>query len=85
MSKIKCINHTDSSLEQEKRIASVERFCLVEDDDGHWYCIRRIMLEAFNKWVEAMENDEETELDFEQYRLDGSPERITFTDPQEDN
>lgn len=58
------------------------RYKLVSDESGHDYAIPVELEDDFYKWVAATENEEEfTELDFEDYRVEG---RLTFTDPRTD-
>lgn len=62
---------------------TAERWCLVEDGDGHAYVIPDGQQDVFYKWIEAMENDEEFEGEnFEKYSLGGNPSNVTFTDPK---
>jgi hypothetical protein len=63
------------------------RFCLIQDDSCHWYICpaeRREeavrMFEACSTyWEGNMEGESPKEPGFVE-RLDGAPERITFTD-----
>lgn len=57
-----------------------QRYRLVSDNDGHDYVIKAGQEPYFYSWVEAMENYGETELDFEDCRVNSSG--WTFTDPQ---
>lgn len=65
-----------------------ERFYLDSDDDGHWYCVPVSKAERFNELLwpdDADEADDETFWqEFNQYSLGGSPNGVTFTDPQFD-
>jgi len=62
----------------------VQRYRLLSDDDGHDYLIPVGQEELFYQWIEALENYEETELNFDDVRLNGAPSRLSFTDPKED-
>lgn len=44
---------------------------LIQDNDGHWYLIEKSEEPTFWKWIEAIESDEETELDFSENGVDG--------------
>ena len=61
------------------------RYRFVQDDDSHWYYIPADKKEQFNQWVEWFEDQAGDEPEsFDQYRINGYPGNITFTDPQED-
>lgn len=55
-----------------------DRFCLVEDDDGHWYLIPWGMEDRFQKWVEC----EGGRIDFNQYAINCCPSRVSFENPE---
>ena len=67
-------------MKTNKQTNKAPRFCLVSDNDGHDYIIPVEDELLFESWVEAMESDEETALDFEDCRMNRSG--LTFTDPQ---
>lgn len=61
------------------------RFFFDTDDSSHWYMIPE---EKRALWDELMSKDidlawEQIEDEFSQYRIDGHPNRISFTDPSE--
>lgn len=59
------------------------RYRLVEDDDGHWYCIQVGQEKEFDRWEAAGPYWEGYEgFDFNDVRLDGSPSNVTFTNPE---
>jgi len=68
----------------QQAVKPAQRYRLLSDDDGHDYLIPVGQEELFYQWMEALENYEETELDFEDARLNGVPARLSFTDPKED-
>lgn len=68
----------------EKSRKTQQRYRLVSDNDGHWYLIKIKEEAEFDQWVAATCNDEETEFNFDDDRISGSPSMITFTDPKED-
>ena len=43
------------------------KMCLVQDDSSHWYCIPVNDREAFERWAD--DSDDDTVLDFDEYRL----------------
>ena len=68
-----------------EKILQGNRYRLISDDDGHWYVIKASEVNAFNEWVNAMNECEEIpDVDFEPDRLSGSPSNVTFLDPQRD-
>lgn len=60
---------------------SKQRWMIVSDDSGHDYVIKVEEEKDFDAWVAATEADEDTELDFDEYRIGGSPRMLSFTDP----
>lgn len=63
-------------------MTDVERFKLLEDEDGHWYVINVNEEAEFEKWVFATYNDLEWHgKDFQSCEVGGSPSQITFTNP----
>jgi hypothetical protein len=79
MGKIRGIKgHTDEK--NEKNLAIIERYCLVSDGDGHDYVIPVHKTADFHCWVDAMENNYETDFDFNDCRIEGG--LLTFTDPK---
>lgn len=52
-------------------------YCLVQDNDSHWYIIEETLKEAFYKWVDDCENDKSSSYNFVEYRID-SPFNIRF-------
>jgi len=61
-----------------------ERFFLGRDNSSHWYLISLAHHEEYIRWSSLNEDDPESWVvpDWMK-RLNGSPSRITFTDPQE--
>jgi hypothetical protein len=56
-----------------------QRYELCSDESGHEYFIPVEQKKEFYKWVESTENDEDTDFDFDDCRIDGT---FTFTDPR---
>lgn len=66
---------------------SEQRYRLVRDNDGHSYVIKDedyIEFTAFMNCNEYDFNETKFSKKFEDCRLHGSPENVTFTDPHED-
>jgi hypothetical protein len=63
----------------------MNRFCFVQDDSCHWYCIPADQRHNFDLWVESFVADASTYRgpDFEQYRLNMHISNYSFTDPKE--
>ena len=56
------------------------QFCLIQDNDSHWYVIKADQRETFRQWVEWTENYEEgdyTGPDFNSNRVNG-PHTVVF-------
>jgi len=55
---------------------------LTEDDCGHWYVIPHVLQEEFEEYVEHtnLNEDDWTGFDFERCRINGSPNRVVFTE-----
>jgi len=47
-----------------------QKFKFTKDNDGHWYIIDADQQDQFNQWVEDMENDRDTDVDFEEFAAD---------------
>lgn len=58
------------------------RWCLVQDNDCHWYLIREEQREEFNKWVSFSDDHAAWNGEmFGECRVDG-PHNITFAAPE---
>lgn len=57
-----------------------QRYRLVSDNSGHEYIIKAGDEKLFDFWVNATENYEDTDLDFEDCRVNNGG--WTFADPQ---
>lgn len=57
----------------------IQRYQIAGDNSGHDYFIPVGQEALFYQWVDATENYEESELDFNDCRIEG---RFTFTDPK---
>lgn len=55
-----------------------ESFCLVQDNDCHWYVIPADRREAFDDWVRCQELGKPMETDLEPTPVNGSPCRVKF-------
>jgi hypothetical protein len=63
-----------------------KRYRLVQDDDGHWYCIEADQADAFEKWEAAAPYWENYKgPDFTGAAVCGSPSSVTFTRPRADS
>ena len=60
-----------------------QRYCFLQDDDGHEYLVPVEDALDFRHWVDSGES-ELTRDKFESYRLGGWRGRYSFTDPRED-
>lgn len=66
-----------------------KRFCLVSDDDGHWFICPAEKASEFSKWVEkttkywdSLPDDEDPPAELPYIKaIGGSPSRVTFLDP----
>ena len=92
----KCLDCGHKTL---SRIWDDIRYCLVQDDDSHWYMTPAYMKEDFNVKMDELADSQghdcehcgggyydrldEFERKFGDYRVDG-PHRLTFKDPRED-
>lgn len=64
----------------------MKRYCLVRDDDSHWYLIPQKLKSSFEVLeaeANAVDDYEFFNKTFEKYRSNG-PHCITFTDPKEE-
>jgi len=60
-----------------------ERFFLGRDNSGHWYLIPLSHYDDYIRWNNLDKDDPESwDAPDWMKRLDGSPSRITFLDPQ---
>jgi hypothetical protein len=48
---------------------SSKELCCTEGCGGDWYCIPISEKDNFYKWVIAMENGDESEFDYDEFRL----------------
>jgi len=48
-------------------------FKFARDNDCHWFIINADDQERFDRWVEAMDNDEDSPDDFDEFMIDGDP------------
>lgn len=55
------------------------KYCLVDDEDGHWYCIPVEERDRFNAWV----YEEDDRFDFDSYRIDMHPSNYCFENFEE--
>lgn len=46
-----------------------EKYCLVPDESGHWYCIPLMLKKRFKTWVYQEEDENDIPEDFDEYRL----------------
>lgn len=84
-SKIVSIDRLSTNENMQKALAIVQRFMLVSDGDGHNYVIPLHLVAEFDAVLASAEEPDWSEVDlskYEQYALNGSPRRLTFTDPQ---
>ncbi len=56
----------------------IETYHLEQDNDGHWYVIPDGTEDDFRRWVEQTSADKDSEFDFEDCRLSGSPSLVHF-------
>lgn len=69
---------------------SEKRFCLVQDDSSHWYCIPLELRATFEELGEGLESDDDAawaewnELGFDAMRLNMYVSNYSFTDWQEE-
>lgn len=77
--------------EQHERLEAAPRYCLVSDDDGHWYVVPAGKLEewhtfidAFYRWNEHEGVDPEPRQPDWVRELGCSPELLTFERPEVD-
>lgn len=54
------------------------RYCLDNDDDGHWYLVPAEAKNAFNAWIYEDASEPAGVV-----RLAGHPNNVTFTVPEE--
>lgn len=52
-------------------------YCLIQDDDCHWYVIETCQVNLFHDWIDAMENGQDYPIDFNKARVDG-PHTVAF-------
>lgn len=76
--------HTQSS-DARRTVApqqSGERFCLTQDNDGHWYVIPVARQQEWEVWLDLDEDDEAAwEPPSWANRTYGAPSLVSFTDP----
>ena len=61
-----------------------KKYCLVQDDSSHWYCIPVETREFFDSWCAEMEEQGVSDLyDFEEYRLNMHISSYCFENFQE--
>jgi hypothetical protein len=69
---------------KKSTLRDMTRQCLVQDDDGHWYCITPAEKSDFETWVQSSyENVGYEGPDFEDKRING-PHTFTFIDGREE-
>lgn len=56
-----------------------ERWCLIDDDDGHWYVIPAALKEDFKHWVYGGSVYEQPEW---VWSVNGHPNNVTFASPE---
>lgn len=68
-----------------KRVGLGERYFLDRDNSGHWYLVKAANRDDWYQWTELPEDDEES-WDPPSFatRLDGSPSRVTFSNPEQE-
>jgi hypothetical protein len=61
----------------------MERYCLAQDKDCHWYVIPVLQIPNWTRWCDYPEDDERSlnPPDFAK-SVGGSPSLVSFTDPQ---
>lgn len=74
----KVIYENDSEDNDDEDSLELVLYHLITDNDDHWYVIEDGEEEFFHEWVEDMENDKESEYDFEGCRINGSPSLVYF-------
>lgn len=60
------------------------RWILIDDNDGHSYCIPADYIEAFFSWCSHQESDSDGEYkgqSFDDFNLGGCPTLLTFENP----
>jgi len=62
----------------------MKRFRLLSDDDGHHYLIPVGKEGEFEAWLQEIADEDYSSKGFDDCRISGSPELLTFTDPKED-
>lgn len=66
-------------------MARAKRFFLDSDDSGHWYVVPLDKQEEWSVWRNIPEDDERSWNAPEwAERVNGSPNRISFTNPRDD-
>lgn len=68
------------SQKSKKSQKTLQRYRLVSDNDGHDYIIEAGEEKLFYSWVDAMEEGNDTILNYDSNRVNNSG--WTFTDPQ---
>lgn len=59
------------------------RYCIVRDDDCHWYVIPADMMEEWDAWC-SLDSDDENSWDPPTWAdaIGGSPSTLTFENPE---
>lgn len=61
-----------------------KRYFLDQDNSSHWYLVDASRRKEWSAWLELTEDDERSwELPDFAERLDGGPQRVVFTEPEE--
>lgn len=72
---------TDSLIRPETGTVN-EKYCFIQDNDSHWYCIPIGFRRKFYLWAYE-EADEEIFENFEKYRLQKHPSAYCFENLRE--
>ena len=61
-----------------------DKYKLIQDNDGHWYCINADEAERFRKLEAAGQQDgwQAFHMVFGEKRIGGSPSNVTFENPE---